>query len=185
MMTNVPWTLVVQAAVNGGNSGGPAFNSKGECIGLNHAGWNGPATVMQNMNYTIPINLSKNFALQIIETGKHELPWFGMDILLPPYIDGSSGRAIGEFSERFYEPKVLKVLGIRSGSPASRTDLQVDDIILEFDGQVFPTITDLRLYIFSLPIGKDVPVVVQRGKKIINLTLTTGAKRNYNSEFSF
>ncbi len=186
MMTNLPWHLIVQSAVNGGNSGGPAFNSKGECIGLNHAGWNGSGIVMQNMNYTIPINFSKNYVLQLLETGKYELPWFGMDILLPPYIDGSQrGRTVGEFEERYYEPEVLKILGIRKNSPASKTNIQVGDIILEFDGQVFPTITDLRLYIFSLPIGKDIPVVVRRGKKIINLTMTSGVKRGYNSEFSF
>ena len=185
MMTNLPWTLVVQSSINGGNSGGPAFNSKGECVGLNHAHSGAGTQIMQNMAYTIPINLSKNFALQILETGKYELPWFGLDILLPPYIDGNSYGAINEFAERFYEPEVLKVLGIRRGSPASLTDIQVGDVILEFDGQVFPTITTLRVYIFSLPIGKDVPVVVQRGKKIINLTMTTGVKRGYNAEFSF
>lgn len=185
MMTNLPWTLVLQSSINGGNSGGPSFNSKGECIGLNHAHSSATTQIMQNMSYTIPINLSKNFALQLLGTGKYELPWFGMDILLPPYIDGSSGQALREFEEKYYEPKILKILGIRRGSPASKTDLQVGDIILEFDGQVFPTITELRLYIFSLPIGKDVPVVVQRGKKKIELTMTTGVKRGYNSEFSF
>ena len=185
MMTNLPWHLVVQAAINGGNSGGPSFNSKGECIGLNHAGWNGPATISQNMNYTIPINFSKNFALQLIETGVYELPWLGMDILLPPHLNGNSRRAIMEFEEKFYEPKVLKILGIRPNSPASNSDLQVNDLILEFDGQIFPTITDLRLYIFSLPIGKDIPIVVLRGKREIDLSITVGVKRRYNSEFSF
>lgn len=183
MMVNTPWRLYVQSAINGGNSGGPSFNSKGECIGLNHAGDGRGPTVNQNSNIAIPINFSKDFALQILGTGKYEVPWFGMDILLPPNF--TEFQSVAEFEEKFYKPKVLKILGIRRNSPASESDLEVGDLILEFDGQVFPTITELRLYVFTLPIGKDVPVLVQRGKKKIDLTLTVGVKRGYNSELSF
>ena len=183
VMTNVPWHMVVQAGINGGNSGGPSFNSKGECIGLNHAHRGGSTQVLQNMNWTIPINLSKNFAFQIIETGKYELPWFGMDILLPQRFENYT--SISSFYDRHYDAAVLKVHGIRRNSPAEDSGLEVGDIITEFDGQFFPTVSDLRLYIFSLPIGKEVPVTVQRGKRKVDLNLTVGVKRNYDSEFSF
>jgi hypothetical protein len=41
------------------------------------------------------------------------------------------------------------------------------------------------LYIFQLPIGKEVPVVVKRGREKVKLTVEVGVKRHYNSEFSF
>ena len=65
-----------------------------------------------------------------------------------------------------------------------RSGLLAGDKIVEFDGQLFPDVTALRLYIFNLPIGKQVPVVVRRGREKIELTMEVGAKRNYNSEFS-
>ena len=193
VLTNLPWRFVVQSAINGGNSGGPLYNAKGEVIGLNHANSSPGSTVSQNENYTIPINFAKNFADQIINTGKYELPWFGMDIVYPPEI---SGMAISEFFEKYYDPKVIKVYGVRRDSPASRAvvvtnqgrelpgGLRKGDIIVEFDGQVFPTITDLRLYIFSLPIGKEVPIVVKRDRQKLTIKMTVGVKRNYDSEFS-
>ena len=181
IITNMPWRFVVQSAINGGNSGGPLYNAKGEVIGLNHAHFGPGATVSQNENYTVPINFAKNFADQIINTGKYELPWFGMDVIFPPAL---AGPALSEFVEKYYDPKIIKVYNVRRDSPAERAGLKPNDLIVEFDGQSFPTVIDLRLYIFSLPIGKDVPVVVKRGRQKIELTMTSGVKRNYDSEFS-
>jgi S1-C subfamily serine protease len=95
------------------------------------------------------------------------------------------GGGISEFYEKYYNEKVLKVFNVRQDSPADRAGFQAQDVMLEFDGQAFPSVTDLRLYIFQLPIGKEVPVVVKRGREKVKLTVEVGVKRHYNSEFSF
>jgi serine protease Do len=192
VMCNCPYRFVTQSAINGGNSGGPLYNAQGECIGLNHAHFGPGSTISQNENYTIPINMAKQFAYDILNKGKHEIPWMGIDMIFPPQIvplngmdsGGATMSAVTEWQERFYEPKVLKVLNVRKDSPADRAGLQMDDIITEFDGREFPTITDLRLYIFNLPIGKQVPVRIKRGRAKMDLTLTVGVKRGYDAEFS-
>jgi serine protease Do len=184
VLTNLPWRFRVSAAINGGNSGGPSFNSRGEVIGLNHAGV-GPqwAVLMQNSNYTIPINFVKNFVYQVLNTGKYEIPWIGFDILVPQgYVQGSQ---IEEFAEKMYDPKVARVLGVRRESPAAKAGLRQSDVIVQFDGMTFPTNTDLRLYVFSLPIGKQVPIVVKRGARKMELLAEVVPKRTYDSEFSF
>jgi serine protease Do len=192
VITNLPWRFVVQSAINGGNSGGPLYNAKGEVIGLNHAHFGPGATVSQNENYTIPINYAKNFADQIINTGKYELPWCGLDLIFPPNLSQRSEN-ISEFVEKYYDPKVIRIHSIRRDSPGTQAvpekeadgiGLRKGDIILEFDGQAFPTVVDLRLYVFTLPIGKEVPVVVKRGKQKVNYKLTIGVKRSYDSEFA-
>ena len=182
VMTNCPWRFVIEAPISGGNSGGPLFNSDGECIGLNHAhmSWGPQAT--QHVNYTIPINFAKNFAFQILDTGKYELPWFGIDILMPPYFDDAYG--VREFVERYQDKTKLEVYGVRRDSTAERAGLQQGDVILEFDGRNFADVSELRIYVFTLPIGKQVPVTVKRGKRELDLTLEVGVKRSYDSEFS-
>lgn len=180
-MTNLPYRLVTQSAINGGNSGGPLFDADGELIGLNHAhrGYGGG-----NMpeNFTIPVNAAKKLAFDYLDKGTYELPWFGMDVLIPPQMLTRNG--LGEFIERYLDEDVIKVYGVRKGSPAERAGLQEEDIILEFDGRTFANVIDLRTYVFSLPIGKQVPVLVERGKREIEIMLEVGVKRSYNSEFS-
>ena len=189
-LCNLPYRIVTQSGINGGNSGGPLFNARGEVIGLNHA-HSQFGNTSQNQNFTIPINPAKNFAFQILDTGKYELPWLGLDMLVPPEmmsLMGNSsylGGGISEFYEKYYNEKVLKVFNVRKDSPADRAGFKAQDVMLEFDGQAFPTVTDLRLYIFQLPIGKEVPVVVKRGREKVKLTVEVGVKRHYNSEFSF
>jgi len=182
VMTNCPWRFVTEAAISGGNSGGPLFNMDGEVIGLNHAGYVTGPQLAQHVNLTIPINFCKNFAFQILDTGKYELPWFGMDVLLPPTFD--DGMAVTEFVERYHDPDNLVVYGVRKDSPAERAGLKPGDVILEFDGHTFANVTELRLYVFTLDIGKQVPVLVKRGKREIDLTMDVGVKRGYDSEFS-
>lgn len=192
VLTNLPYRLVCQASINGGNSGGPLYNKDGEVIGLNHAGYPAGYIIRQNDNYTIPINVAKRFAYDIINNGKHEVPWMGIDLMFPPdflpqapAFSGSVPQAVSEWQEKFYDPKVLKVMGVRDDSPAQRAGLQKDDVIVQFDGRNFNSLTELHLYVLDLPIGKQIPVVIRRGKQRIELTLETTVKRSYNAEFSF
>jgi len=182
VFTNLPWRFVCQSTINGGNSGGPLYNANGEVIGLNHAHLGIGPTVTQNMNYTIPINYAKNFAYQILNTGKYEIPWLGMDIFVPSTYDTT--QQVSEWEERNYKPGAFDILGVRDGSPAQKAGMQRGDKIIEFDGQTFPTNMDLRIYVFTLPIGKKVPVVVKRGLAKVHLEMEVAPKRKYDSEFS-
>jgi len=191
-MTDCPWRFVVEAAISGGNSGGPLFNGKGECIGLNHAGFAGSPAIAQHENFSIPINFCKNFAFQILDTGRFDIPWFGMDIIIPRTFDTPS--TVAEFVERYLDPTELRIFDLRKDSPATRAirvddpnaepGLRAGDVIIEFDGRTFADITELRLYVFSLPIGKTVPLTIKRGKREIDYEMIVEPKRHYNSEFS-
>jgi S1-C subfamily serine protease len=179
-VTNLPYRFATNAAINPGNSGGPLFDTEGRLIGLNHAG--GGMTQIQNSNFTIPVNSVKKLVFEFLDKGTYEIPWFGMDLLIPPTFN--TRLQIQEFIERYQDINVITVLGVRKNSPASRGGLQKGDVIIEFDGRTFPTVIDLRTYIFNMEIGKQVPVVVKRGKREVELTLEVGIKRNYDSEFS-
>jgi serine protease Do len=178
--TNFDYAFRMSTPINGGNSGGPLFNAKGEVIGINFYG--GSFALAQNSNHAIPINLAKDFVFQILETGRFEKPWLGLDIIMPPFIK-SPGDYI-EFAER-YRPSEIKVYDVRADSPADRAGLQKDDIILTIDGQVFERPEDIRLYVFDLDVGSIVEITVLRNnKKLDPIFVEVGAKRKYNAEFS-
>lgn len=49
------------AVIQGGNSGGPLLNSKGQVIGVNTAGIVGPAKLNSGMNFAIPVSQVQSF----------------------------------------------------------------------------------------------------------------------------
>jgi S1-C subfamily serine protease len=188
--TNFDYVFRMSTPINGGNSGGPLFNARGEVIGINFYG--GGFALAQNSNWAIPINLAKDFAFQILQTGKFERPWLGLDIIMPPYIMRADDYV--EFRER-YRPDKMVIYGVRKDSPASRAvrkgglgnqaGLAKDDVILEIDGQKFKSPEDVRKYVLSLDIGAKVTLVVERkGMRLDPIEIEVGPKRGYDAEFS-
>lgn len=177
--TNMTYALRMSTPISPGNSGGPLFNSRGEVIGINY--WGGSGPISQNSNWAIPINLAKDFVFQILQTGKFEKPWIGLDIIMPPTI--KNGTDYVEWVER-NRTKDMIVFNVRKDSP-SDGKIKKGDVILEIDGQKFKTPEEVRLYIFSLEIGAKVSIVVKRdGKKLQPIEVEVSPKRKYNSEFS-
>jgi serine protease Do len=178
--TNINYAFRMSTAINGGNSGGPLFNDRGEVIGINFYG--GGFALAQNSNHAIPINLAKDFVFQILQTGKFERPWLGLDIIMPPYIKTADDYV--EFRQRF-RPEDMVLFGVRKDSPAEKAGIKKGDVILEIDGQKFKSPEDVRLYVFNLEIGQTVTIILERkGKKLDPISVEVGPKRQYNSEFS-
>ncbi|MDQ3023836.1 MAG: S1C family serine protease [bacterium] len=179
--TNFPYAFRVTVPINGGNSGGPMFNDSGEVIGLNFYG--GSHSLMQNSNHTVPINSAKDFAYQILNTGKFEKPWIGLDVIMPSYI--KSPEAYNEFLER-RKSKDLEIYGVRPDSSAERSGFRKGDVILSIDGRKINTAHDLRQFVFNQPIGTRLSFEIKRGGSKLKDPITTEVqpKRFYDSEFS-
>ena len=177
--TNFDYAFRISVPINGGNSGGPLFNARGEVIGINFYG--GASVRAQNHNWAIPVNLAKDFVFQSLERGRFEKPWLGLDIIMPSFIRGPEEYV--EFAER-YRGDEIKVFGVRANSPAERAGFLTGDVITEVDGQSFETPEDIRLYVFNLEIGTPVAFTIMRGGREMNLVLEVGPKRKWDSEFS-
>jgi serine protease Do len=196
--TNVDYAFRMSTTINHGNSGGPLINNRGEVIGINT--WTLVGTGMlpndnlgQSNNLAVPINLAKDFAYQIINPGKFQKPWTGMDLLFPPSIMGplssrpmASVEAYVEFCEVARKEGRIELYGVRSDSPASRAGLQRGDVIVDINGQKFKTPEEIRLWMFTQDIGTPLQLHVIRKGKLLTapITVTVGAKRSYDSEFS-
>jgi S1-C subfamily serine protease len=182
--TNLPWVFRMSTPINHGNSGGPLFNAYGEVIGVNTWGFSEMYGVMgQQNNFCVPVNFAKDFAFQMLQTGKFERPWLGLDIIFPPSV--RSVEQYIEFKERM-RPKELAVFGVRHGSPAEGAGFKRGDVIIDINGQRFTSPEDFRVYVLGLDIGVPLSFRVVRGGKQLKdpITVNTGVKRSYDSEFS-
>jgi len=179
--TNFPYAFRITVPINPGNSGGPLFNDKGEVIGLNFYG--GSNAIMQNENHSVPINPAKDFAFQILNTGKFEKPWLGLDVIMPSYI--MTPEAYQEFLDH-HKSKAIEVFGVRSDTAAERAGFRKGDVIVSVDGRVLNDAQELRQYVFAQPIGTKISFVVKRnGAKLrAPLVVEVQPKRNYDAEFS-
>jgi S1-C subfamily serine protease len=63
---------------------------------------------------------------------------------------------------------------ITPGSPAERSGLQAGDVILEFNGKKVEGSAELRLMVSQAQPGSEIPAVVFRDGKTIDLTLAIG-----------
>ena len=114
--------IQTDAAINPGNSGGPLLNSSGEVIGINVA----VAAGAQNIGFAIPVNVLKD-ALEKYNSNSGKFPakaYLGVQYQM---VDQKSAVLNGV-------PQGAYIVDVRSGSPAEKSGIEVDDIITKIDG---------------------------------------------------
>jgi 2-alkenal reductase len=71
--------LQTDAAINPGNSGGPLLDSRGRVLGMNTAILSQSGT-SSGIGFAVPINLIKKVAQGLIERGRYDHPWLGVNL---------------------------------------------------------------------------------------------------------
>jgi S1-C subfamily serine protease len=159
----VQYAFHTDAAINGGNSGGPLLNVYGEAIGTNTWGRWG-----ENIGYSVPVNLLKRSAADILEYGRVRRPWCG--IILHPvrinWLDYVSMVATpdGYPIEDFFEirPDELRVYNVNPYSPAYEAGIRTGDVILRIDGNKYENIFDVYAYLLNSELGQDIVIEYER-----------------------
>ena len=145
--------LQTDAAINGGNSGGPLFNTKGEVIGINSAKY--ADTDVEGMCFAIPISraipiLNELMTREIL--AEDEKGFLGVTI-----------KDVTEDISAFYGwPVGAYIYSILENSPAQAANMQVGDIVTHVNGVRVRTANELISAVSSYRHGTTVELTIQR-----------------------
>lgn len=148
--------IQTDVAINPGNSGGPLFNLDGEVIGINSQIYSRTGGFM-GLSFAIPIEMAVDVANQIKNTGSVSRGWLGVLIQ----------EVTRELAESFgmSNPHGALIARVLPNSPAEAADLQVGDVIVEFNGKKVSRSSSLPPLVGRTEVGKFASVTVIRNKR--------------------
>ncbi|WP_104172219.1 S1C family serine protease [Arthrobacter sp. Y81] len=160
--------IQTDAAINPGNSGGALVNSKGEVIGVNvaiaSAGGESSTSGNIGVGFSVPINLAKRVAQEIIDTGKATHGQFGVSVKPKSSTSSNSSFSVG-----------AEVATVESGSAAAKAGLKVGDVVTKFNDLAISDPNQLTAAVREQPAGASVKVTILRGGKEQQMDVTLGA----------
>jgi serine protease Do len=157
--------LQIDAPINRGNSGGPAFNLEGEVIGVNTA-ISSPTGGNVGIGFAIPANLAQSIIDDLKDDGRVERGWLGVHI---QGIDEDLAQSFG-----LDEPRGALISQVMPDSPAASAEFQKGDVILEFDGTKIEQLRDLTRAVAETDPGSDAKAVVWRDGGEVTLDVAIG-----------
>ncbi|CAK9866975.1 unnamed protein product [Sphagnum jensenii] len=125
-LLGVQASLCIDAAINAGNSGGPAFNDRGECVGIAFQSLKHDDA--ENIGYVIPTPVINHFITDYVRNGDYTgFPILGIEWQKMENPD--LRKALGMSANQ----KGVRIRRVEPTAPAAK-QLQSSDILLSFDG---------------------------------------------------
>lgn len=162
--TYVPF-IQTDVAINPGNSGGPLFDLEGKVVGINSQIYTRSGGYM-GVSFAIPIDYAMDVADQLKENGYVARGWLGVSI---QEITSELAEAL-----EMEVPKGALISQIIEDSPAEKSGLKEEDVILFFDGEEIFYSSDLPLTVGAIRPGSEVNAMVLRDGKKKTIQVTVG-----------
>ena len=142
----------------GGDSGGPLFDMKGRVIGIHSrigvsAGW----------NFHIPISVYSKSWDRLVAAES----WGGWPLL--------SGGLLGVGGDD--HPQGCQITRVIPESPAQKSGLRVDDIIVKLDAKLIKSFKDLVATVRNRNPGEKVTLEILRGEKTMKITAVLASRQ--------
>lgn len=161
--------IQTDAAINGGNSGGPLVNAAGEVIGINTA----YASQGNNVGFAIPISSVKGIIKNVLSGKGFERAVIGVRYInLTPTIAKEKNLSVTR-GALIASSKNNKA--IISGSAGDKAGLKENDIIAAVNGTEIGSSGSLSSLIGEYSVGDTVKITVVRGGKTETLELALAA----------
>jgi serine protease Do len=157
--------IQTDAAINPGNSGGPLLNVRGEVIGINTAIYTNQQSANLGIGFAIPINAVRNLLPQL-RTGRIVRGQLGVQVLNAP-LSAAEARDFG-----LPNGGGAQISVVTDGSAADKAGMQVNDIVIEFNGQPVRSSDDLIGMVINTKPGTSVPVKIVRDRQQRTLNIT-------------
>jgi len=132
--------IQIDAAINGGNSGGALLNSKGEVVGINSVKYSNNSYLsssasIEGMGFAIPISDVEKIIKDLIN-GKDDEG--GLMLGVEGYMTDSGNISSYGLPVGFYISAIVK------GGNAEKSDLDIGNIITEIDGNKVTSLESIR-----------------------------------------
>ncbi len=137
--------IQIDAAINRGNSGGPAFNLQGEVVGVNTAIFS-PSGGSVGIGFAISAASAAKVVADLKADGEVTRGWLGV------YIQGLTDDLAESLSLDSANGAI--VTNIVPNSPASNADLKTGDVITSVAGVPIENVRDLTRLVADLPVGE-------------------------------
>ncbi len=157
--------IQIDAAVNKGNSGGPAFNLSGEVIGVNTAIFS-PSGGNVGIAFAIPASTTKEIIGELIESGSVVRGWLGVQIQ-PVTEDIAEALALEE-------ARGAMVTDPQVDSPAQKAGIRAGDVITEVDGKAVKNPRALARMIGEYDPETKVDLTIMRNGEEQTVAVTLG-----------
>lgn len=130
--------IQIDAPINRGNSGGPAFNTQGEVIGVNTLIYS-PSGGNVGIGFAIASNTAEKVVESLMADGKVSRGWLG--VMIQPITEDMAS------SLDLEDAKGVLIASVNDKSPAKRANLQPGDVVIGVDGKAIKSVRDLTRYI--------------------------------------
>jgi len=146
--------IQIDAAINGGNSGGALLNAQGEVVGINSVKYSSAATStsasIEGMGFAIPISDVKDLINQLMN-GENDLS--GGTI-------GVEGFMTTDYENTSNLPKGFYIQNITKGSGADKAGLEIGNIITEIDGKNVEEFSVISDYLDEKNKGEEIELTI-------------------------
>ncbi len=156
--------LQIDAAVNRGNSGGPAFDMDGNVVGVNTAIVS-PTGGSVGIAFAVPAATVKAVVGQLRESGRVTRGWIGVQL---QEVTAEVAQSLGLNAMRG-----ALVAEPQSGSPAANAGIAPGDLIIAINGTPARDVREVARIISDLRPGSVATIVVVRsgGEKTLDITV--------------
>ncbi|HEY9816751.1 MAG TPA: HhoA/HhoB/HtrA family serine endopeptidase [Candidatus Obscuribacterales bacterium] len=162
--------IQTDAAINPGNSGGPLLNDRGEVIGINTA----IRANAQGLGFAIPIETALRVAQQLVETGRVEHPFLGIQMI---DLDANTKTQLSndpsiQIDDDLEEGVVI--IKVMPNTPADNAGLRTGDVILSMNDVSVTTAADVQAQVESSGVGEDIEIGINRNGEMETISVRTG-----------
>ena len=161
--------IQIDAPINKGNSGGPAFDMNGNVIGVNTAIFS-PSGGSVGIGFDVPASTAKLVIAQLKDKGTVTRGWLGVQVQ-PVTSDIADSLGLKEARGAIVDSP-------QDGSPAAKAGIEAGDVITAINGTAIKDSRDLARTIATLAPGSSVKLDVFRKGDSKTVTVALGELPN-------